>query len=174
MTIQASIACAMFGHIIMIISSIPSVIKHPNGALGCLSVGIIFFGAGVGGFKPNISPLMVEQLNAKPMHVEVLKTGEKVLVDPAITTQRIFMYFYLFINIGSIVGQVTMVYAERYVGFWLAFLLPTITFGLCPFVLLVFKERYAKRPPTESVLGKSVSLINFALKGKVSINPVKT
>jgi POT family proton-dependent oligopeptide transporter len=42
---------AMLGHIIMIISALPPVIKHPSGALGCLSVGLIFFGAGVGGFK---------------------------------------------------------------------------------------------------------------------------
>jgi POT family proton-dependent oligopeptide transporter len=45
-TIQASIACAMFGHIIIIISALPPVIKNPNGALGCLAVGIVFFGAG--------------------------------------------------------------------------------------------------------------------------------
>jgi proton-dependent oligopeptide transporter, POT family len=38
-------------------------------------------------------------------------------MDPALTTQRIFMYFYFCINIGSIVGQVSMVYAERYDGF---------------------------------------------------------
>jgi proton-dependent oligopeptide transporter, POT family len=60
---------------------------------------------------------MVEQLQAKQMHVVVLKTGERVLMDPALTTQRIFMYFYFCINIGSIVGQLSMVYAERYVGF---------------------------------------------------------
>jgi proton-dependent oligopeptide transporter, POT family len=50
-TIQAAIAIAMFGHIIIIISSIPSVIQNQSGALGCFSVGLIFFGIGVGGFK---------------------------------------------------------------------------------------------------------------------------
>ena len=90
-TIQASIAAAMFGHIIIIISAIPSVIANPTGALGCFSVGIIFFGIGVGGFKPNISPMMAEQLTAKPMHVETLKSGERVIIDPALTTQRMFM-----------------------------------------------------------------------------------
>jgi POT family proton-dependent oligopeptide transporter len=44
-TIQASIACAMFGHVITI-SALPHVIKNPNGALGCLAVGVVFFGAG--------------------------------------------------------------------------------------------------------------------------------
>ncbi len=85
-----------------------------------------------------------------------------------------FMYFYLFINIGSIVGQVTMVYAERYVGFWLSFTLPTVMFALCPLVLVVFNKKYQARPPTDSVLEKSMRLIGFALKGKVSINPSRT
>jgi proton-dependent oligopeptide transporter, POT family len=114
--------------------------------------------------------MMAEQLVAKPIHVETLKSGERIIIDPALTTQRMFMYFYLFINIGSIVGQITMVYAERYVGFWLAFTLPTVMFCLCPLVLIAFHNKYNQRPPTGSVLGKSMSLIRFALKGKVSAN----
>ena len=117
---------------------------------------------------------MAEQLTAKPMHVETLRSGERVIIDPALTTQRMFMYFYLFINIGSIIGQITMVYAERYVGFWLSFTLPTFMFCLCPLVLVVFRKKYTTRPPTGSVLGKSVQLIRFALKGKTSWNPNKT
>lgn len=173
-TIQVAIALAMIGHIIIIVSSIPSVISNSNGALGCLALGIVFFGAGVGGFKANIAPMMAEQLQAGKLHVKVLKDGSRVIVDPAMTTQRSFMYFYLCINIGSIVGQISMVYAERYVGFWLSFFLPTIMFGVCPIVLLIFSSRYYHRPPTGSVLAKSLSLMNFALKGKVSANPART
>jgi proton-dependent oligopeptide transporter, POT family len=80
----------------------------------------------------------------------------------------------LFINIGSIVGQITMVYAERYVGFWLSFTLPTVMFALCPLVLVAFHKKYNLREPTESVLEKSVRLIRFACKGKVSANPLTT
>lgn len=110
----------MFGHIIIIISAIPAVIKNQSGALGCFSVGLIFFGIGVGGFKPNVSlstnhtqrpfsdvflkvsPLYAEQLNDRTMRVETLKSGERVIVDPAQTTQRMFLYFYFFINMGSV------------------------------------------------------------------------
>ncbi|KAG5288925.1 oligopeptide transporter [Histoplasma capsulatum G186AR] len=172
-TIQYSIALAMFGHVILIISALPPVVKHPNGAMGCLAIGLLIFGAGVGGFKPNISPLMVEQLKYSKMRV-VERRGVKIILDPALTTQRIFMYFYLCINIGSIVGQVTMVYAERYVGFWLSFTLPTVMFCICPLVLVVFHRKYVHYPPTESVLGNAVKLIKFACKGKVSWNPRRT
>jgi len=50
-TIQLSIVFAFLGHIILIISALPSVITHPQGALGCFSVGLVIFGIGVGGFK---------------------------------------------------------------------------------------------------------------------------
>lgn len=90
-TIYVAIAVAMFGHIIIVISAIPSVIKNPDGALACFFVGLLFFATGVGGFKPNISPLYAEQLSERRMHVLVLKSGEEVIVDPSMTTQRMFM-----------------------------------------------------------------------------------
>lgn len=112
-TIYISIAIAMFGHIIIIVSAIPSVISNPDGALACFFVGLLFFATGVGGFKPNISPLFAEQLSEKKMHVEVLKSGEHVIVDPALTTQRMFLYFYMFINVGSIVGEFRQTLSTR-------------------------------------------------------------
>jgi len=163
-TIYYAIAVAMLGHIIMIVAAVPGVIEHESGALACFSVGLIFFGIGVGGFKPNISPLYAEQLENLPMHIKVLPSGERVIVDPAMTTQRMFLYFYGFINIGAIVGQITMVYAERYVGFYLSFLMPTIMFMLCPIVLAVMSKRYKLREPTGSVLGKFTKLTRYAMK----------
>ena len=50
-TIQAAIAFAMLGHIIIIISAIPQVIVHPNGSIACFAIGLVIFGIGVGGFK---------------------------------------------------------------------------------------------------------------------------
>lgn len=98
------------------------------------------------------------------MRIETLKSGERVIVDPAMTTQRMFLYFYMFINMGSIVGQITMVYAERYVGFWLSFLLPTVMFMACPVVLAVMHKRYNLREPTGSVFGKFTKLTRMAMK----------
>jgi hypothetical protein len=36
-----------------------------------------------------------------------------VIVDPALTISRIYMYFYLMINLGSLLGQVLMTYSEK-------------------------------------------------------------
>lgn len=58
-TIQVAIAFAMVGHIVLIIASLPQVIVHPNGALGCFIVGLVLFGIGVGGFKYRLTFLIV-------------------------------------------------------------------------------------------------------------------
>jgi POT family proton-dependent oligopeptide transporter len=138
-------------------------------------LGVIVLGFGTGAFKANISPLIAEQYRqTKPRVIIDEKTGERVISDPNITISRIFLYFYMFINIGSLTGQIGMVYVEKYVGFWCAFLLPTIMFCMCPVVLWVFKSKYHQSPPTGSVLIKAWKLLGLASKGKWSINPVAT
>ena len=96
-----------------------------------------------------------------------------MIVDPAQTITRIFLYFYFMINVGSLLGQIVMVYAEKYVGFWLSFVLPTIMFALCPLVLYVCRKNYEVTPPTGSVVGKVFKLWAFALKGRWSWNPIR-
>ncbi|KAB8231450.1 putative MFS peptide transporter [Aspergillus alliaceus] len=173
-TIQVAIAFAMVGHIVLIIASLPQVIVHPGPALGCFIFGLVLFGMGVGGFKSNIAPLIAEQHNEIRSYVMPLpKTGERVIVDPAQTITRIFLYFYFMINVGSLLGQIVMVYAEKYVGFWLSFVLPTVMFGICPLVLFICRRKYELTPPTGSVVGKAFKLWRFALKGRWSWNPVR-
>lgn len=172
MTIQISILIAIVGHIVLVMSAIPPVIVNPNGAIAAFAIGIVIMGVGVGGFKSNISPLIAEQYNVR-MHVKTLEDGERVIVDPVQTIGRIYLYFYLLINIGSLCGSISMVFAEKYVGFWLSFMLPTIVLAACIPVLAIAKKRYILNPPQGSVLGKAVKLLGLTLKGQASINPVR-
>lgn len=75
----------------MIISSIPTVIVNPNGALACFVIALIVMGSGTGGFKSNISPLVAEQYQTTKLSVRVLNSGENVIVDPSLTFSRIYM-----------------------------------------------------------------------------------
>lgn len=173
-TIMISIAMAMIGHIILTGGAAPSVLSHPNGAMAAYIVAIIIFGIGTGGFKPNISPLIAEQIVGEKLRVETRKGGQRVIIDPAQTSARIYNWFYLFINVGALIGQLTMAYTALYVGYWLAFLLPTIMFIFCPIVMVVGRKYYRLSPPQGSVLGPAVKLLLYATKGRWSINPVRT
>lgn len=173
-TICIALGIAIVGHIILVISSVPPVITNTNASIGTFILGVIIMGVGTGGFKPNISPLVVEQIPVRTLVVETLPTGERVIVDPTITQSRIYHYFYLFINIGALVGQIGMVYAEKYVGFWLAFMLPTAIFLTCPAIMFWGRNKYHQAPPQGSVVSKSFRLLFYAQKSRWSINPWRT
>ncbi|KIW99723.1 uncharacterized protein Z518_11136 [Rhinocladiella mackenziei CBS 650.93] len=169
--ICVSIAIAIVGHIILVISSIPPVITSHTACYAVFMLGLIIMGFGTGGFKPNISPLIAEQIDVPSAYVKTLPSGERVIVDPIITQSRIYHYFYLFINIGALVGQIGMVYAEKYVGFWLSFLLPTLAFCTTPFVMWWGRKRYQQRPPAGSVVTKAFRCLFYGMKGRWSLNP---
>ncbi|KAF9456664.1 POT family-domain-containing protein [Collybia nuda] len=172
-TICIAILVALVGHIILIVSAVPGVINHPS-AIGAYVVALIIIGIGTGLFKANISPLVAEQYRKTKLHVVTTKKGEKVIIDPSLTVARVYMYFYFFINFGALVGQIGMTYSEKYVGFWLAYTLPTLVFLLCPFVMYIGRHRYVRSPPSGSVLATSLRLWKYAARGKWRLNPVTT
>jgi len=173
-TIVYSVYIAIVGHIILTLSGIPKVLDSSSGAMACFMIGLIIMGMGTGGFKPNISPLVAEQMPLERMTVSTDKKGRRVIVDPAATITRVYNYFYLFINIGALIGQIGMAYAAYYVGFWLAFFLPTLVFLMCPAVLYFCRNTYKLTPPQGSVLGPAMKIWLYAQKGRWSLNPVKT
>jgi POT family proton-dependent oligopeptide transporter len=173
-TIFVAIGFSIIGHILLIISALPTVLDSGK-AIAPFILGVIVLGFGTGAFKANISPLVAEQYRQTKLRVITdPKTGQRVISDPNITLSRIFLYFYMFVNMGSLTGQISMVYVEKYVGFWLSWLLPTILFCCCPLVLWFCRNKYHRSPPTGSVLIKAWKLWTFAQKGKWSINPIQT
>ncbi|KAK8852169.1 PTR2-domain-containing protein [Apiospora arundinis] len=165
LTIQYSNVVALVGHTILIMSAIPAVIVHPTVSIALFAIGLVIMGIGTGGFKSNISPLIAEQYKDAKAYVRVHKrSGQREIVDPAVTTARIYLYFYFLVNCGSITGSLAMVYSEHFVGFWLSYTLPTLCYLLCPAVLLYFKKTYKLSPPTGSVLPRAFKLIRFAYK----------
>lgn len=169
-----AIAFSLIGHILLIVSSLPTVLDHDKGALVAFVLGVVILGLGTGGFKSNVSVLIAEQSTETHMYVTTTKQGEEVLVDPSLTATRIYHYFYMMINLGGLFGQIAMVFAEKYVGYWLAYLLPTAMFAICPVVLFIFRKQYVRVKPAGSVYPKAVRLLGLTMKGRFSWNPVKT
>lgn len=131
-TICYAVAIALFGHILLIIAGVPGVIDS-SGAKGAFIIALIVMGFGTGMFKANISPLVAEQYKRTKLFVITTRSGERVIVDPSLTTLRVYMvsdshitrgewtaeyqkfaqYFYELINIGALIGQIGMTYSEK-------------------------------------------------------------
>ncbi|OAQ85528.1 oligopeptide transporter [Purpureocillium lilacinum] len=173
-TITTALAIDILGHVILVMSAIPPIIVRQGASMALLIIAILVMGIGTGGVKPNLSCLIVEQLGEQHMFVKSLPSGERVIVDPAITIERIYNWFYFFINFGALIGVITMVYAEQYVGFYLSYTLPTIILGLGPLVMWWGRSRYVGREPAGSVLLPAVRTFFLAQAGRWSINPYRT
>lgn len=101
-------------HILMVVSGSKTLLENGNAKVPYfLSVYILAIGAAM--FKPNVSPLLLDQMVNTVPKVVVTKKGERVIEDPEATTERAMLWFYLMINIGGFMGVATA-YSEKYVG----------------------------------------------------------
>jgi POT family proton-dependent oligopeptide transporter len=114
-------------------------------------------------FKPNVAPTLIDQYKYQREYTKVLKSGEKVLIDPETTINHIMLIFYAFVNVGAFFAIAT-VYIEKYHSFWLAFLVPGIVYFSMPLLLAVMYKRTIRKPPQGSDLTRFVKITILALK----------
>ncbi|KAI3343412.1 major facilitator superfamily transporter peptide [Ustulina deusta] len=126
-----------------------------------LSVYILAIGAAM--FKPNVSPLLLDQMTTTVPTVITLASGERVIQDPESTTERVMLWFYLLINIGGFFGVATS-YAEKYVGWYLAFLLPLFLYLPLPILLWFLYKRLILHPPGGSDLVNVFRVLGVVLR----------
>ncbi|KAI1768748.1 MFS general substrate transporter [Hypoxylon sp. FL1150] len=126
-----------------------------------LSVYILSIGAAM--FKPNVSPLLLDQMTTTVPKVITLESGERVIQDPESTTERVMLWFYLLINIGGFMGVATS-YSEKYVGWWLAFLIPLLLYLPLPLLLWFLYKRLILHPPGGSDLGNVFKVLGVIFR----------
>lgn len=134
-------------HIIQLVGAIPSVLqKGHSHAAPPFILGLLLLAFGAGTFKPNIAPTILDQNRHQTAYTKRLKSGEKVIVDPELTSTRTMLIFYGFINVGAFY-MLPCTYSEKYVGYWLAFLITAIIYFMLPLLLLGMYTRTYKQPP---------------------------
>ena len=170
-TILCSSVVYIAGLLILFLTSLPTAINH-GAALGGLVASMVVLGIGTGGIKSNVSPLIAEQmLHTKPF-VKTLKSGERVIVDPAVTAQRVYMMFYLSINIGSL-SPIATTEMEKHIGFWSAYLLPFCMFIVGFVIIILGRNQYRTAPPTGSIIPTAFKAMWIGVKNKGQMNAAK-
>jgi dipeptide/tripeptide permease len=161
----------MVGIAILFITSLPWAIES-GAAFPGLIIAMIVIGLGTGGIKSNVSPLIAEQVRSTEPFVKTLPGGKQVIVDPEITVQRIYMIFYMCINVGSISAIATTM-LELHVGFWSAYLLPLLMFCVGYVVLVSGKKRYIIKPPQGGVIGNCFRALYIAARNGGNLDKAK-
>lgn len=161
-TILIGVLICGVSHVIMVCGAIPSVLQAGN-AIAPFMVSLFLLAIGAGVFKPNIAPTILDQYRHQKPYTKFLKSGEKVVVDPESTIQRIMLLFYALINVGAFFAIATT-FCEKYVGYWLAFLCPGIVYFSLPFLLWWLNNKLVKYPPDGSVINRVFAIIWTAFK----------
>ncbi|EAT83815.2 hypothetical protein SNOG_08647 [Parastagonospora nodorum SN15] len=162
--ILAASAVYIVGLVILVATSTPSSIQSGAG-FGGLIAAMITIGLGTGGIKANVTPMCAEQYqNARPV-LKTLKTGEKVVVDPELTVQKLFMWFYWVVNVGALSPLIT-VNVEAHHSFWLAYLIPLIAIIISLAVFLTGSKKYIKVPPQSSAIVDAIKTTTIAVREK--------
>ncbi|KAH8888560.1 MFS general substrate transporter [Thozetella sp. PMI_491] len=137
-------------HIILCAAGARPLLENGNAKIPFF-IGLYMLSVGAALFKPNVSPLLLDQMTTKVPIVKTLPSGERVIEDPEATAERAMLWFYLLINVGGFMGVPTT-YIEKYVGWWLAFLIPLILYLPLPFLLWFLHKRLILHPPGGSDL----------------------
>lgn len=149
-TICVGTAIGFVAHVILFVAAIPSII-HGGHAIIPFVISILILALGTGLIKASVAPLMADQAPIQAQRITTLETGERVILDPGVTTQNIMLIYYWSINLGAFLKLGTT-YAEKRIGFWLAFLVPLIVYFLMPIFLLITRKSLIKLPPQGSVV----------------------
>ncbi|KZO91330.1 hypothetical protein CALVIDRAFT_602345 [Calocera viscosa TUFC12733] len=172
------------GQILLVIASIPSVIQAGHG-LAPFLIGVLVLSFANGFIKPkfvrfsipsfsqfpigsDIVPMIADQSTVKTQRIRVLPSDERVIEDPAITVQKLLHLYYWAINLGDFVTLGTS-YAEKKVGFWLAFLIPAILYLIMPVCMIWVRRRLIIYPPKGSDMLNAIKVVKTVVsKGGVT------
>ncbi|CAN6615515.1 peptide transporter Ptr2p [Trichomonascus vanleenenianus] len=163
----------IFGNFILFITSLPfSLNSGTKSGIGGLATAMVVIGIGTGGIKCNVGPMIADQYTNTKAFVKTLKSGEKVIVDPNVTIQSIFLIFYFCINFGSL-SNIATTELEQRVDFWAAYLLPFCFFFVGIIALVLGRNLYIKRPPQGSVLPNCFRIIAMSCRNKFDLECCK-
>ncbi|KAL4894259.1 POT family-domain-containing protein [Aspergillus ambiguus] len=157
------VACMVYivGLTVLVATAIPASIRGGS-AFGGLIASMIILGLGTGGIKANVTPFCAEQYQKTHAFVKTLKSGERVIVDPDLTVERMFMWFYWAVNIGALSPLIT-VNVEAKASFWLAFLIPLIVIVIVAVLFLGSNKLFLKTNPQGSPIVDAARTVHIAI-----------
>ncbi|EIW67600.1 hypothetical protein TREMEDRAFT_64193 [Tremella mesenterica DSM 1558] len=167
-TIAIGTAMGAVSHLLLVYAALPSLLQNGN-SFGPFLFAMLILCVSIGLIKANIVPIMGEQYTPTEDYVDTLPSGEKVIIDREATIQAIMASYYASVNLGSFVA-IGSTFAEKYVGYWLAFLLPGIVFAVMPPMLWIVHPHLVTSPtPKASALLDNISTARRLLSRHIKL-----
>ncbi|PYH90550.1 hypothetical protein BO71DRAFT_412496 [Aspergillus ellipticus CBS 707.79] len=151
------------GATLLFATSIPAAI-HSGAALGGMVSGCALLAVGSGSFKTAVVPFIADQYEETEFRIRTRKTGEKVVSSRELTITYIYNTYYFAVNVACFIADCTPL-LERYVDFWLAYLIPCCMMWLALAPVLLGRSYYIRSSPTNNIMPQVAAALREGVAG---------
>ncbi|KAM3082384.1 peptide transporter ptr2 [Clarireedia jacksonii] len=159
------------GATILFTTSLPAAIEG-GAALGGLIAACILLSIGSGAFSSTVVPFIADQYEETEFRIKIQKDGKKVVTSRELTITYIYNAFYWAVNIAALLAE-TVTLMEKYVGFWLAYLVPCGAMWLALIPVLFGKPYYIEIIPTVNIVPQAAKALWYGIVGKFHMDEAK-
>ncbi|KAI0416385.1 oligopeptide transporter [Xylaria grammica] len=140
-TMVISLSFLILGYVVLFATSLPSALDRGAG-LGGLIVAMLLTGVGQGALSAILYPF-IDQIPVNRSRVQQSRNGTLVVTDRQLAVQYIFNGYYWMVNIAAL-SSIPTTLLEKHVGFWAAYLLPTVVLIVACVPALIWRKRFAR------------------------------
>ncbi|PQE28706.1 PTR2-Di-and tripeptide permease protein [Rutstroemia sp. NJR-2017a WRK4] len=136
----------------------------------------------VSSWPRSLTPPLGDQYEDTSFQVMMTGKGEMVVVDRTLTMQYIYNIFYWYLTTTELSLQtyetdlqqddksvIPTTFLERYVGFWMSYLLGPIALCIAIGLLFLYRNSFVKHPAAGNILPKAVKALSCAAKNKFKL-----
>lgn len=163
--IEAIGATILFG------TSLPVAI-HEGAALGGVIAACILMALGSGAFNATVVPFIADQYDEEEFRIRTQEKGKRVVTSRELTITYIYNVYYWTINIVGFVADSTPL-LERYVGFWVAYLIPCCAMWLALIPILLGRKHFVRAAPTSNIMSQACAALRHGITGGFKMDTAK-
>ncbi|KAJ5646708.1 Proton-dependent oligopeptide transporter family [Penicillium lividum] len=162
--IEAVGATILFG------TSLPVAIRE-GAALGGVIAACVLMSIGSGAFNATVVPFIADQYDEEEFRIRT-KKGRKVVADRELTITYIYNVYYWTINIIGFLADSTPL-LERYVGFWVAYLVPCCAMWLALLPVIFGRKYFIRVVPTINIMPQVCTALRLGITGGFKMEAAK-
>ncbi|KAI0885397.1 uncharacterized protein GGS22DRAFT_200281 [Annulohypoxylon maeteangense] len=159
------------GATILFATSLPVAIEG-GAALGGVITACVLLAVGSGAFKTTVVPFIADQYDQTGFRIRTQKTGEKTVSSRELTITYIYNAFFWAVNIVGFFADSTPL-LEKYVGFWLAYLVPCCCMWLVLIPILLGRNHFVRASPTSNIMPDVATALRYGVAGGFRMDAAK-
>ncbi|KAI0376610.1 POT family-domain-containing protein [Hypomontagnella monticulosa] len=141
-------------------------------ALGGVITASVLLAVGSGAFKTTVVPFIADQYDQTDFRIHTRKTGEKVVSSRELTITYIYNVFFWAVNITGFFADSTPL-LEKYVGFWLAYLIPCCCMWVALIPILLGRNHFVRTSPSSNIMPDVMAALRHGIAGGFRMDAAK-